>query len=765
MSNIGTSDSELRNTKRGRLSAPRQGVSLESVTEIRAVHIRKVVSLLAGGLDKSNALESFNTLFAPRWEIAPGLKTDEHSLFTRAAWNLICVWLLARSSGDIKDDAGFAECEEWFLGNIPLHVPCLSSLIPPEILAQAKSVLLNVSVDRDFGQDFWDLFPYILQEVGPGSRSSVLRDPRNRAARVVKKRHGVFYTPSDVAGYMAKDVIANCPVDIEHARCFDPACGTGVFLLALCHEAEERSNCTSFNRFEYVITNLFGCDISAHAVDACTFVLLQHSLSDIKKRGLSPWSAWHAIRLNIANLDSLTLNAGGSHFDINSTLREEQKRALLSSDHWVVPEKQLLKNDRQENPCHSLFTDQRMIEIAELFPEAREGFHILVGNPPYSKIGHRADYDLLSKEYHSFSNGRVRPDDNIFLLFVEMMWRLTVCGQSSSALVTPLSIAYNSGARFIDCRRAMSQHGGRWKFAFFDREPHALFGEEVKTRNAILFRIENSNTPQRGQSAIIETGAMRKWTSRTRGELFNSIHFTSLDALYIADGIPKLEGDLQSLVFNILKKTPGRFESFCWKIGKCNIEDALKPERSHLVYAGGTAYNFLNVFRKFSVDINGQKPLSETPVHCLEFMTEDDASAAFAILNSRIVFWLWHAQSDGFHVPGWFIRDIPFHPENIPKEQMNSLSTLGACLWSKVQYHRFSSINGGKLTYTFRPLSCNEERDEIDAILISAAGLPSEMAFELNKFVQKIVVVDESDNKREHLKTYFTGGMKACLKD
>jgi len=132
-------------------------------------------------------------------------------------------------------------------------------------------------------------------------------------------------------------------------------------------------------------------------------------------------------------------------------------------------------------------------------------------------------------------------------------------------------------------------------------------------------------------------------------------------------------------------------------------------------------------------------------------------------LSSRLVFWLWHAQSDGFHVPGWFIRDLPFQPENfppenIPNEQMDRLSTLGACLWSKVRSHRFSSINGGKLTYTFRPLSCNEERDQIDSILVSASGLPANMVVELKKFVRKIVVVDESDNKREHLKNYFTGG-------
>jgi len=754
------SDVQPIDTIRERISSPRQGISLESITETRAAYVREAVSFIAQGFDKSKLWESFHAIFAPRWELDLGIKPDVNSLCSHAAWNLICVWLLARCSGAIKGNASFVEAEEWFLNNISLRVPRLSSLVATKYLAQAKSSLSKISID----EDFWDLFPYILQEVGPGSRSSVLRNPSNRIARAVKKRHGIFYTPSDVAGYMAKTVLANCSVDVAHARCFDPACGTGVFLLAICREVENRAKWKSLNRFEYVTANLFGCDISSHAVDACTFVLLQHCLTDIKRHGLSPWSAWHVIRLNLSNIDSLMLTSSGSHFTSGTKLREEQKRALLSSAPWVEPKKQHLRNAQASN-CNSLFPSQGMIEIGELFPEAQNGFHVLVGNPPYSKIGERTDYDLLSKEYHSFVTGRTRPHDNIFLPFIEMMWRLTVHGHNSSSLVTPLSIAYNGGTRFVDCRRAMSSYGGCWKFAFFDREPHALFGEEVKTRNTILLRIEESSTPLRGESAIIETGPLRKWTSRTRKHLFDSIHFTRLDAINIANGIPKVDGKLQSLAFNILRSAQGRFMTFCKNIAKCSLEIALEQEHTEFVYVGGTAYNFLNIFRKFDDDIDRKTPLSESPIHCLEFMTEKDASTAFAMLSSRLAFWLWHIQSDGFHVPSWFIKDFPLEVKSIPNEYMVRLSELGARLWSNIQAHRFSNINGGKLTYTFRPLSCDEERDEIDSILVEAFSLPAEFALELKKFERKIVVIDESDDKRKHLKNYFAGGIKTCLEN
>lgn len=228
-------------------------------------------------------------------------------------------------------------------------------------------------------------------------------------------------------------------------------------------------------------------------------------------------------------------------------------------------------------------------------------------------------------------------------------------------------------------------------------------------------------------------------------------------------GIPKVGGHLQSTAFNILSSSRYKFESFCPKIGSCSLDLALKRDHSNFIYIGGTAYNFLNVFRKFSANAENEYPLSESSVHCLEFLSETETSIAFSILSSRLVFWLWHTQADGFHVPGWFIRGIPFQKETFSEKQLSRLNEIGTSLWSKVQSHRFISINGGKLTYTFRPLSCNEERDEIDSILVKASNLPSELTWELKEFVRKIVIVDENDHKRKHLTNYFSGGNSLCM--
>jgi len=216
-----------------------------------------------------------------------------------------------------------------------------------------------------------------------------------------------------------------------------------------------------------------------------------------------------------------------------------------------------------------------------------------------------------------------------------------------------------------------------------------------------------------------------------------------------------VQGDLQVRAYTTLRQAKRTLQSFCRRIGRCGLKCALNPGQANRVYVGGTAYNFLNVFHGFSPEDAPEFPLSESPIHYLEFMSETEATAAFALLSSRLVFWLWYVEADGFHVTSSFLQAVPFHRDSFSPEQMRRLSGLGARLWKAVHSCRFTSVNRGKTSYTFRPLACNEERDAIDSVLISAAGLPADFGLELKDFVRTVVVVDEKDPGRRHLHDYF----------
>jgi hypothetical protein len=473
---------------------------------------------------------------------------------------------------------------------------------------------------------------------------------------------------------------------------------------------------------------------------------------------VAPWAAWHAIRLNLAEIDSTTIAAvnGQVTAATDQDPRLEMKRRLTeSATDWIEPIEVTITDDTNPNPHDFGFSAAASVPLSALFSEARNGFNALVGNPPYAPLGQRPDYQSLASDYTCLARGKAAARENCYPLFIEMMWRLTVSGNSAAAFVTPLSIAFHGGTQYEDCRHGMYWRGGKWQFAFFDREPHALFGEEVKTRNAILFRLESTSTPKRGEPADIETGPLRKWTSRTRRSLFDSIDFTPLEAINITARIPKLRGLQQSHAFAQLRKLPGRLPSWCTKLMTCEPLEACSSAALPRVFVGGTAYNFLNVYRAFTLDGRSPYPLSESSIHCLHFRREQEAQAAFAILSSRLVFWLWHVMGDGFHVAAWLFEELPFVRNSFTDAQFEQLTALGAALWAQVQQHRIVSVNGGKQTIAFRPLALNQERDAIDQILIQAVGLPSAFAGELCDFVLQTVVVDPSDRRRQHLQDYF----------
>ncbi len=698
-----------------RHGSPREGASLAVATEAKGKPVRDAVSALARGLFPEKSAKAFFQTFLADSKFSQ----NPDSLTTRAAWNLVSMCLTARSSGELPPRCGVQEAESWFRLDSQEASAWLSTQVAAESLWEAEQLLNTVKID----QEFHALLPYILEEHGPGSRASVMKDPTTASARAAKREGGVFYTPADIADYMVGHAKELFEGDFPFAKCLDPACGTGVFFLAMLREAS-RTNAgrNDFSRFDYFTNCLHGLDVSGHALDAAAFVLLNECLPELHARSLSPLAAWKRIRQNLVETDALCVDAPG----------QDKVRTVAEFFEGPLP------------------------TLAHLFPRVQGGFDLVVGNPPYAALGERADFASLTSRFASLHGAKAAPRLNLFPLFVEMMWRFTKPGCNAAALVTPLSLAFHGGSQFEKCRHSMSWNGGRWQFAFFDREPHALFGEEVKTRNAILFRHENSETPRRGQAANIETGPLRKWTSRTREQLFRRIQFTAVDSIEITLGIPKLDGAMQSEAFMTLKRRFERLPSLAARIGTCDAADALNGESAPKVFAGGTAYNFLNVYRPTTLLPDERElTLSESSVHCLEFKAELDARAAFAILSSRLSFWLWHVLGDGFHVAGWLFDEIPFGRRSFTSGDFERLAVLGDTLWQKLQGHRFTSLNAGRLTVGFRPLACHQERDQIDAILARAAGLTAGFLAELRAFVQRNAVVDSADERRSHVTKQF----------
>src|SRR5262249_25465268 len=136
-------------------------------------------------------------------------------------------------------------------------------------------------------------------------------------------------TPADVAEYMVGEAMAGR----KQALCLDPSCGTGVFLTAYLRVVAPP------DPFGFATQCLYGFDISTTAIESCTFVLLQHCIRDVR---VAPWSAWHALRLNLAATDALrTKLAGNEHYSAAAQRRADIRQLLVEGGYTAPVQESL----------------------------------------------------------------------------------------------------------------------------------------------------------------------------------------------------------------------------------------------------------------------------------------------------------------------------------------------------------------------------------------------------------------------------------------
>ena len=710
-----------------RPSVPRPGSSLATVTEARAAHVRRAVESVERALaGRASTASAWAAVLANRWRFEPVSSTE--ILARRTAWALVSMRIVGRSVGALPAGALLRDGETWFVGETNTPEP-LSDAVSEFTDREAVHALESFTYDEDLR----DLLPYILDAHGPGSRASVMKDPNTRKARRAKRAAGVFYTPSDVAEFIARETLGALDEGPERASVLDPACGSGVFLKAAVDLARTRT--PNLNCSDFVERRLHGIDVDPLAVEAACFVLLHECLrANRGRRCGSPWSLWHRIRCNLCVADALTFQLAAPARDRSSHLSDLRKRLDAS---YVPP-----APDRPEpQTATTLFSGSPA--LGDVFPALSAGADAVIGNPPYAALGRRQDAAALERRFESLS-ARTAAGSDLFPVFVEMMWRFARPDRSASGMVVPLSLACSRRSQLQAVRRAISASGGRWRFAFFDREPHALFGEDVKTRNTIALRRKCSSDA--GQAAAtIETGPLRKWTSRQRSRLFDTIDFTPLGdgAISITAGIPKLDGPEPARVFGRLARRTSRMREMCLSVGSCLPEDVARGRGDAHVFVGGTAYNFLNVFRPHRNLPEPRAPWSASTVLELGFAAEDAAARGFALLCSRITYWLWRVTEDGFHVGRSFLTGLPFNDGIFSAAERVALTGLGSELWDRVQHQQVVSVNGGRQTVAYKPGAGEDLRDRIDALLLAALGAAPSFIDYLRAFTRGTARVDE----------------------
>jgi hypothetical protein len=714
---------------RERKSVPGRGRTIYAEAEKYGLHVRRAVRILAGARQE----DDIGATIAAVFPIVNCFITDatKHDEWLRAAWLLVNQWIFMRAHSSRGESLSLDSAELLFSGSCEPHNRAIAAHFSAAGIEEAQHVLERLTFDRGLR----DLLPYVLDAHGPGSRASVMRDPSTETARNTRRQNGVFFTPEDVAEYMVDSLFQGKAVaEGSLPTVLDPACGTGVFLRSAMRWFVQNRGVQP----SVAASSLFGCDICLQSVESCAFVLLHACAECQGSLPFAPIKAWSAIREHLAVIDSSLLECGSSlGLGTASAVGPATERLSVAEGGVVYS-------------CLDRATEasRTTVQLGQVFPALSMGADVLVGNPPYNRLGSRGDVAALRRRFSSLSDPVRLQGAETFLLFVEMMWGLTK-QDGHAGLVLPMSIAYNTGAQFRLCRRAMSAQSAEWHLAFFDREPHALFGEDVKTRNAIAF-CRKGVSCSADRAAVFHFTGLNRWTSRNRHALFRDLRFTRAERVPIERYMPKLGTDEEQRIYMLLSSKLRRLGDGGVRVTSRQLAEIGEDATDRTVYVSSTAYNFLNVFRGLGPVAEADRAiLSSSPAHQLEFASEDDARVAQAVLCSRLSYWLWQVIGDGFHVTRAFIENLPIDIDQLGSDAKSVLSAVGASIWEECLQRRTRNVNGGRVTFAYRPVLDSIRLTQADEVVLGQLGLAVGFAASLRRYVHDLVVIN--DERRMHL--------------
>ena len=290
----------------------------------------------------------------------------------RGAWWLLGQWLCAYALGAIGSDATLQDAEAWFYGDG-------AAADRRRLAPRGVTVPLQASPG-----EAWSLLPYLLDPAGQGTRRQVMGSDAHRADRDHRKKNGVYYTPADVAHFMAGAAMGPGARTV-----LDPACGTAVFLRAsLMLNPDAR---------------VFGVDVDPLAIEMAAFVLLASTAQD----GPTPWACWHQHRLGLAVADALSLRSDDGCDELTTRARqndfETAKSALAGG---------IVGVRRSNRRCP-------LASSATCFPPAAIGCRCRTEQSAVRGTRAAAGLGELASQFASYSGAPPTSASNIFLPFVE----------------------------------------------------------------------------------------------------------------------------------------------------------------------------------------------------------------------------------------------------------------------------------------------------------------------------------------------------------
>ncbi len=523
----------------------------------------------------------------------------------------------------------------------------------------------------------------------------------------------------------------------------DPAIGSGAFPMGLlrelffCRSAIEPNiveNTANIKR-HIIQNNIYGVDIERGAVDIARLRFWLSLIVDEKSPEALPNLDFKIMQGNslleqykgvdLSTMTEKKIGAGESltFFDSMLDVYRKNLRDKLT-EYYACPEHDkkmqlrkdiadIVKQELVEQGIHIDFEDMDLSANSQFFlwhtwfhdvfsRPSKEGFDIVIGNPPYG-----AKYDNQTKRYYKNTyvtansiRGLQKGSLDTYTLFIELGYNL-LRKNGSFAYIVPISLT--SSDSLTGVHRLLMGNCDTIYISSYAVRPKPVFENAVVNTSILLFK--KTETPCQ---YLFSTKMHRRGNEFELQRLIDNLQFVDVKGQTLYGRIPKIGSEIEKTILNKL-------------FNYTKLGSLIKTSGSPIIYrfAGG---RYFKVVTNYSTGSSAERTIY--------FANSKIADAVGCILSSSLSFWFYQIFSDNLNWKTYEIEN--FTVPQLSAEDIDYLDKLYSRYLSDIEAKANIRITSGESTYnvdSFKEYKIVRSKaiiDEIDDYICPLYGLTQE---------------------------------------
>ena len=606
--------------------------------------------------------------------------------------------------------------------------------VDPEMLGRIFENLLEDNKDKGAFYTPKEIVQYMCRE----SLIAYLQTDQNEEDKETIRK---FVTTHDA------ELLGDLKSDIEQklldVKICDPAIGSGAFPMGLlrelffCRSAIEPNiieNAANIKRY-IIQNNIYGVDIERGAVDIARLRFWLALIVDEKTPEALPNLDFKIMQgnslleqYNGVDLSTMTEKKAGTEQSITifESILDFYRKNLRDklAEYYSCPEHtkkvqlrkdiaDIVKQELTEQGIHVDFKDMDLSANSQFFlwhtwfhdvfsRPSKEGFDIVIGNPPYG-----AKYDNQTKRYYKNAyvtansiRGLQKGSLDTYTLFIELGYDL-LRRNGSFAYIVPISLT--SSDSLTGVHRILMGNCDTIQISSYAVRPKPVFENAVVNTSILIFK--KTETPCQH---LYSTKMHRRGNEFDLQKLIDNLQFVNVKGQTLYGRIPKIGSKIEKTILHKLFK-------------QTKLGSLIRNSGSPIIYrfAGG---RYFKVVTNYS---NGSS--AERTIY---FSNSKIANAVGCILSSNLSFWFYQIFSDNLNWKTYEIEN--FTIPHLSTENIGYLDKLYSRYLTDIEAKANVRTTSGESTYnvdSFKEYKIVRSKaiiDEIDDYICPLYGLTQE---------------------------------------